>query len=108
MIQVFVLTTLKPGTRDRFVKAFLANVPNVLREKGCLQYGPSLDAPVDHPAQTKIGPDACAVIEAWETWDDLMAHVAAPHMAAFDAEVMPMVAERKVYILTPAARAIAT
>jgi quinol monooxygenase YgiN len=103
MIQVFVVTTLKPGMRDAFVRAFLDNVPNVLREKGCLQYGPSLDAPgIDHPAQTKLGPDTCAVLEAWESWDALMAHVGAPHMKTFDDRVMPMVEDRKVYILSPA------
>ena len=39
MIHVLVTVTLAPGTRDRFLEVFNANVPAVRAEDGCLEYG---------------------------------------------------------------------
>jgi quinol monooxygenase YgiN len=102
MIHVIAIITVKPGMRDAFLAAFRANVPNVLAEKGCIEYGPTIDAAIEHPAQTKMGPDTAVIIEKWESMDALKAHVTAPHMATYAAKVKDMLASRTIHILSPA------
>jgi quinol monooxygenase YgiN len=102
MIHVLAYITVKPGMRAAFLKEFHANVPNVLAEKGCIEYGPTTDAAVDSPAQTKVGGDTSVIVEKWATWEDLQAHMKAPHMATYAAKVKDMLVERKIHILSPA------
>ena len=102
MIHVLAIITVKPGMRDAFLKEFHANMPNVHVEKGCIEYGPVTDAAVDHPAQTKMGPNTSVIVEKWESWEALQAHMKAPHMATYAAKVKDMLVERKIHILSPA------
>ncbi|MBM3491419.1 MAG: antibiotic biosynthesis monooxygenase [Alphaproteobacteria bacterium] len=102
MIHVLAIITVKPGMRDAFLKEFRANVPNVLKEKGCIEYGPTIDAAIDHPAQTKIGPDTAVIVEKWANMDDLKAHMVAPHMKAYAEKVKDMLAKRVIHIMSPA------
>jgi quinol monooxygenase YgiN len=99
MIHVLAVITAKPGMRDKILEQFRANMPAVHAEKGCIEYGPAIDA-AGSPAS--FGADTFVVIEKWETMDDLKAHAAAPHMAAYSAKVRDMVAERKIHIMAPA------
>jgi quinol monooxygenase YgiN len=101
MIHVLAIITTKPGLRDAVLTAFHANIPAVLAEKGCIEYGPAVDAPGIGPVQTKLGPDTFVVIEKWATAADLAAHGAAPHMAAYGAKVRDMVATRVIHVLSP-------
>lgn len=102
MIHVIAVITLKPGMRDAFLKEFHANIPAVLAEKGCIEYGPTVDAATDHPAQAKLGPDTAVIVEKWATMDDLKAHGVAPHMKAYAAKTKDMVVSRKIHMLSPA------
>ena len=102
MIHVLAMITAKPGMRDAILKEFRANVPAVLAEKGCIEYGPAVDADGIGPIQTKLGPDSFVVVEKWETAEDLAAHGKAPHMAAYGAKVRDMVASRVIHVLSPA------
>jgi quinol monooxygenase YgiN len=102
MIHVIALITAKPGKRDEVLKHFRANVPNVHAEKGCIEYGAAVDANPALPVQTKYGADTFVVIEKWETMDDLKAHAAAPHMAAYGAKTKELLASRVIHILSPA------
>lgn len=101
MIHVVAVVTAKPGQRENVLRAMHANVPNVLAEDGCIEYGPVVDAEDVGPFQTKIGPDTFMVVEKWETLDALKAHAAAPHMAAYGAQVKDMLASRVIHVLTP-------
>ena len=101
MIHVLAIITTKPGKRDAVLKIFHANVPTVLAEKGCIEYGPTVDADGIGPMQTKLGPDTFVVVEKWESAAALAAHAAAPHMAAYGAKVRDMVASRVIHVLTP-------
>ena len=85
MIRVVAILTAKPGRRDDILALFKANVPAVLQEKGCLEYGPVIDAEGGGPNQTKFGPDTFVVIETWESLEALDAHRVAPHMVSFRA-----------------------
>jgi quinol monooxygenase YgiN len=99
MIHVLALITAKPGKRDAVLEAFRANMPAVHAEKGCIEYGPAVDAEGAGAIQTKLGPDTFVVIEKWETMDDLKAHGAAPHMAAYAAKVKELLASRVIHVL---------
>jgi quinol monooxygenase YgiN len=102
MIHVLAVVTAKPGLRDSILAAFRANVPNVLAEQGCIEYGAAVDAENALPFQTRYGPETFVVVEKWESMDALKAHAAAPHMAAYGAKTKEMIASRVIHILSPA------
>jgi quinol monooxygenase YgiN len=103
MIHVIAIITAKPGQRDAILAAVRANLPAVRAEKGCIEYGPAIDADGIGPFQTKLGPDTFFVIEKWADAEALKAHAAAPHMAAYAAKVKDLVASRAIHVLTSAA-----
>ncbi len=103
MIHVVAIITAKPGMRDAVLKEFRANMPAVHAEKGCIEYGPAIDAEGMGPIQTAFGADTFVVIEKWATMDDLKAHGAAPHMKAYAGKVKDMLAGRVIHVLKPAA-----
>jgi quinol monooxygenase YgiN len=102
MIHVLAIITAKPGMRDAILKEFRANMPAVHAEKGCIEYGPAIDAEGMGAIQTKLGPDTFVVVEKWESPEHLKAHAAAPHMAAYGAKVKEMIASRVIHVLSPA------
>ena len=101
MIHVVAVLTAKPGKREEILKHARANLAAVRAEKGCIEYGPVVDAENALPFQTKLGPDAFMVVEKWESMDALKAHAAAPHMAAYGAKTKEMIASRVIHILSP-------
>ncbi len=102
MIQVIAIVTAKPGMREALLKEAQANIPNVLAEDGCIEYGPAVDADGFGDFQTKFGPDVFVFIEKWASAEALKAHAVAPHMAAYGAKTKDLVAARAIHILTPA------
>jgi quinol monooxygenase YgiN len=102
MIHVVAIITAKPGMRQRILDAFHANMPAVHAEKGCIEYGPAVDAEGAPSFQTKFGGDSFIVIEKWESLDALKAHAASPHMAAYAAKTRDMIQSRTIHILSPA------
>ncbi len=102
MVHVIAVITAKPGQRAAILEAFHANVPNVLAEKGCIEYGPAVDSEPAPAFQTRLGADTFMVVEKWESMDALKAHAAAPHMAAYGAKVKDLIASRIIHILSPA------
>ena len=101
MIHVIAVITAKPGQRAAILEHFRANVPNVHKEKGCIEYGAAVDADNALAFQTKYGPDTFLVVEKWESMEALKAHAAAPHMAAYGAKTKELIASRVIHILTP-------
>ena len=102
MIHVIAVITAKPGQRENVLGHFRANVPAVRAEKGCIEYGPAVDAQPALDLQTAYGPDTFVVIEKWESPEALMAHSAAPHMAAYASKTRELVASRVIHVLEPA------
>lgn len=102
MIHVIAVITAKPGKREEILGHFRANVPAVLAEKGCIEYGPAIDADPALPVAAKYGPDTFLAIEKWESMEALKAHAAAPHMAAYAAKTKELIASRVIHILSPA------
>lgn len=101
MIHVIAILTAKPGKREEVLRLFHANIPAVRAEKGCIEYGPTVDAANAGPAQTPFGPDAFVVVEKWETMADLGAHAVAPHMKEYGAKTKDLLASRVIHILEP-------
>jgi quinol monooxygenase YgiN len=99
MIHVLAVITTKPGKRDEVLGHFRANMPAVHAEKGCVEYQPVIDVDDFGPMQAKAGAETFVVIEKWQTADDLKAHAAAPHMAAYAAKVKDLIASRTIHIM---------
>ena len=100
MIHVIAIITAKPGKRDEVLKNFKGNVPAVHAEKGCIEYGATVDT--DGGPFAKFGPDTFVVIEKWESAEALKAHAASPHMVAYGAKTREMIASRVIHVLAPA------
>jgi len=102
MIHVVAIITAKPGKREEILRAFRANVPAVHAEKGCIEYGPAVDAEGLGGFQTKFGPDTFLVLEKWESPEALAAHAASPHMKEYGAKTKDLIASRVIHVLSPA------
>jgi quinol monooxygenase YgiN len=101
MIHVLATVDLAPGTREAFLKEFRALLADVRAEKGCIEYGPAIDADTDIPTQFKIGADRVMVIEKWDSVAALKAHAVAPHMQAYRARVKDYVRGMELRVLAP-------
>src|SRR5690348_6624032 len=101
MIHVVAIITAKSGMREAMLNEFHANMPAVHAEKGCIEYGPAVDADGIGSFQAKFGPDTFVVIEKWESPEALKAHAASRHMAAYAAKTRDMIASRVVHVLQP-------
>ena len=101
MIHVIAIITAKPGKRDEILKNFKANVPAVHAEKGCIEYGPAVDAQTDLSNQAKVGPDKVVVVEKWEDLAALKAHSVSPHMQAYRVNVNDYVRSVHLLVLDP-------
>ncbi len=99
MIHVIAILTAKPGLRGQVLEAFKANVPNVLAEDGCIEYGAAVDVAEASPA---FGPDTFVVVEKWRDLAALRAHGASAHMKAYSASTKEWMAARAVHVLDPA------
>ncbi len=100
-VHVLAIITAKTGMRAQVLEAFRANMPAVHAEKGCIEYGATIDAEGAGGLQTKFGDDTFVVVENWESLDALKAHAAAPHMAAYAAKTKDMLASRVIHVLSP-------
>ncbi|MDG1472130.1 MAG: putative quinol monooxygenase [Ascidiaceihabitans sp.] len=100
LVHVIAVITTNAGKRAEVLTLFNANVPAVLVEDGCIEYGAATDTPDAGPFQTNYGEDTFVVIEKWASMGALMAHAAAPHMKAYGAATKDMLADRKIHILS--------
>src|SRR3982074_219616 len=101
MIPVVAITPAKPGMREAILTEFRANMPAVHAEKGCIEYGPAIDAEGIGSFQAKFGPDTFVVIEKWESPEARRRHGAPPHMPPYAAKTRDMIASRTIHVLQP-------
>jgi quinol monooxygenase YgiN len=101
MIHVIATIELQPGTLTQFLTEFRAVVPSVLREHGCLEYGPTVDVETNLPAQEGRREHVVTVVEKWHDMECLEAHLVAPHMLAYRERVKPFVTRVRLQILQP-------
>ncbi len=98
MIHVIAAIQIKQGQVSRFLEFFTSNMPAVLKEKGCIDYVPTVDVPTDLPPQEKDD-HVVTVIEKWNSLEDLAAHMSAPHMLAYKEKTKILVEKISVKIL---------
>ena len=101
MIHVIASIKIKVGQLDEFIELFKANVPNVLKEEGCIEYLPTIDLETVLPPQL-IEPHVLTVIEKWESLDALYAHLNAPHMLKFKEDAKDLIESISLKILSKA------
>lgn len=101
MITVIATVSCQPGHRDDFLREFHAIVPEVLKEDGCVEYGPMVDAasPIE---QQQTDDNRVTIVEKWESLPALQAHLTAPHMEAYRPKVREFVSSSELRILEPA------
>jgi quinol monooxygenase YgiN len=80
MIHVIATITAKPGKRAALLGEFHRIVPLVRAEKGCIEYGPTVDIASGISVQGSLRADVAVIVEKWESLDALKAHTQAPHM----------------------------
>src|SRR3990167_10213170 len=103
MIYVIATIEVAEGKREEFVKAFRANLPNVLAEEGCLEYEPTVDLATGLKIQPDVRPHVVTVVEKWASLDALNAHLVAPHMMSHRERVKHLVKSVSIQVLEPAA-----
>jgi quinol monooxygenase YgiN len=101
MIHVIATIELNAGKRELFLEAFQANVPLVLAEDGCIEYGPTVDAATDISAQLPQRENVVTVVEKWRDLPALKAHLVAPHMLTYRTRVKDFVQRVSLQILQP-------
>lgn len=101
MIHVIATIEIEPGKRNDFIQIFKDNVPNVLAEDGCIEYGPTVDLKTDIGPQIPLRENVVTIMEKWESLDHLMAHLKAPHMATYREKVKTIVKGASLQILQP-------
>jgi quinol monooxygenase YgiN len=101
MIHVIASIQIKKDRVSAFIDIFKANIPNVLKEKGCIEYVPTIDVPTDFPRQ-ELNPAVVTIIEKWNSLEDLRAHLSAPHMLAYQTKVKDLVENVSLKVLTAA------
>ncbi len=90
MIHVIASIHIKDGRVAEFLEIFKANIPEVQREKGCIEYEPTLDLPTGLPPQELHG-NVVTIVEKWMSLEDLRTHLAAPHMLTYQKNVKDLV-----------------
>ena len=90
MINVIASIQIKDGQLNKFIEIFKSNVANVLNEKGCLGYMPTVDFPTGLAPQ-ELNKDVVTIIEKWENLEDLQVHLTAPHMLSYREKVKTLV-----------------
>ena len=101
MIHVIASLQIKEGRLSEFVEIFKANVANVLAERGCVEYVPTLDVAAGLAPQELNG-NVVTIVEKWDSLPDLLAHLVAPHMLAYGDRVKNMVEKKSLKVLSAA------
>jgi quinol monooxygenase YgiN len=98
---IFVVATIETagGRRDDLLAIVEKLVPQVLAEKGCIEYGPTIDVQSD---LAPVRPNVVTMVEKWEGLAALQAHLATPHMAEFRKQTADMRLSLSLQILEPA------
>ena len=98
MIHVIASIQIQEGLLSEFIEIFKSNIPQVLKEKGCIEYQPTVDLTTGLPPQA-LDPKVVTIIEKWESVAALQAHLASPHMISYSKKVKDMVENLTVKVL---------
>ena len=99
MIHVLASIKVKPGKRDIFLEHLKSNIPNVIKEKGCIEYNSTIDVDYQMDNQT-FDENMFTIIEKWENFDTLKNHMHEPHMLSYRKKLKHLVENTSLKILT--------
>lgn len=98
MISVIASVRIKADRLSQFIEILKSNVPEVRKEKGCIEYFPAVDIDSGLPVQ-KHDTNCVTIIEKWENVEALKAHLKTSHMLAYRERVKDMVEDLSVKVL---------
>jgi len=98
MINVIASIQIKEGKVSDFIEIFKSNIPKVLEEKGCIEYVPTVDVATGLPPQ-ELNTNVVTIIEKWNSLEDLMAHLSAPHMQVYREKTKMLVEKMSIKVL---------
>ena len=101
MITVLASIHVRTGRLADFLHIFKDNMVEVRKEKGCIEYFPAIDIPVDLPSQV-VDENVVTVLEKWDTMEALKAHLVSSHMQAYRVMVKDMIENVQLKILKEA------
>ena len=101
MISVIASVRVKAGSLSEFIKILKSNVPEVRKEKGCIEYLPAVDIDSGLPVQ-KLDKDVVTILEKWEDVEALKGHLKTPHMLAYRQKVKDIVEDLSIKVLKEA------
>ncbi len=90
MINVVASVHVKSGKLSDYLAILKANTPVVRREKGCIEYVPTIDVDSKLPPQV-LDKNCVTLLERWESLETLHAHLGSPHMLAYREKVKDLV-----------------
>lgn len=98
MINVIASIQIKEGRLAEFIEIFKSNIPQVLKEKGCIEYVPAIDVLTGFSFQ-ELNENRVTIIEKWSGVEELKAHLATPHMLAYRDKVKDLVEKTSIKVL---------
>lgn len=101
---IYVIATIETaeGKREDFLKECRKIIPKVLAEKGCLEYGPTIDVATQIPIQIPLRENVVTLIEKWENVATLMIHLTVPHMLDYRKRVQKLITAVQIQVLEKA------
>jgi quinol monooxygenase YgiN len=101
MINVIASIRVKADRLSEFIEIFKSNVPSVMKEKGCIEYLPTIDIDADLPPQN-LDENVVTIIEKWENLRSLHNHLKSPHMLTYKEKVKNIVEDLYIKVLKEA------
>jgi quinol monooxygenase YgiN len=98
MINVNASISVKEGTLSAYLAILKDNIPAVRKEKGCVEYVPTVDIDAKLSSQI-LDKNVVTILEKWSSLEALHAHLGSPHMLDYREKVKTMVKSVAVKVL---------
>ncbi|HEX9136783.1 MAG TPA: putative quinol monooxygenase [Nitrospirota bacterium] len=98
MIDVVASIRVKTGRLSDYLAILKATLQAVRRERGCIEYVPTVDIDTNMPPQV-IDKNVVTILEKWESLEALHAHLGSPHMLEYREKVKDIVESVSVKVL---------
>ena len=90
MINVIASIRVKSGKLPEYLAILKANMPAVKKERGYIEYVPTIDIDIKMPPQV-LDKNVVTILEKWESLEALHAHLGSTHMLDYREKVKTMV-----------------
>jgi quinol monooxygenase YgiN len=90
MVHVVVTFIIKDGMMDKYLEGIAKLRPLVLAEKGCVEYTYIKEVQSPLAIQEPVQDNRLTLVEKWESFEVLEAHLKSSHMAEYTKLLGPM------------------